>query len=454
MKRFSFFISCITLVALVGCSQETSLPNPTGKGSIRAINAIPTSPGITFLIDERLLGDVQYKASSNTQRYDDFSYVFNFEALFPEQILRTRIASQPLDVVADQEYTFVITGELANPDITIWESELRSWETTETVFLGQFGHTAESLGALDIYFDPPGVDPVPGAKIGTIQFTEHIPAQEFENGEYVLTIATAAGAATVLDPATIVYQSNALFIAERTSNLFSILDGDPNDVAPYTVRAFDVPGTSLSVPDARYQPTLQFVQASMALLPADIYDDEALTSRIVSNHLYSDVTADTSLARGVALLTYTAVDNVSVPLYVAETFVLDGAHSRFVVFGGDVEALNSVGFRPDRRPVETFAKFEIMNASANYPSIDAYLVEGDIGITDIFPRLLGLPLGAPPVTVTLDAASYDLYITSFGDKAILAGPIPVEAGLGDIFDTIVIDTADGTSVEVLFIPSQ
>lgn len=452
MKRFSFFISCITLVVLVGCSQETSLPDPTGKGSIRAINAISTSPGISFLIEERVLGDVQYKLSSNTQRYDDFSYIFNFEALFPDQIFRTRIASAPLDVVADQEYTFVITGELASPDITVWESELRSWDSDEVVFLGQFGHIAESLGALDIYFDRPGVDPAIGAEIGTIQFTEHLPAQEFAFGEYVLTIATTAGAAPVFDPATIVYQSNTLFVPEQTSNLFTILDGDANDIAPYAVRSFDVPGTSLNVPDARFEPTLQFVQASMALLPADIYDDEALTNRIVSNHLYSDVTADISLASGTTLLTYTAIDNVSVPLYVAENFVLNGAHNRFVVFGGDVESLNSVGFLPDRRPVETFAKFKVMNASANYPAIDVYLVEGNIGITDIFPRLLGLGLGVPPVTVTLDAASYDMYVTSFGDKALLAGPIPVEAALGDVFDTIVIDTADGTSVEVLFIP--
>ncbi len=453
MKRFSFFAGCIALLALIGCSQESSLPSPTGKGSVRAINAIPASPGISFLIDERVLGDVQYKQSSNTQRYDDFSYIFNFEALFPEKILRTRVASEPLTVVADQEYTFVITGDLANPDITIWESELRSWETGETVFLGQFGHTAESVDALDIYFDRPDVAPAIGQKIGTVQFTEHLPAQEFESGEYVLTIATPAGAATVFDPATIVYRSNTLFVEPRTSNLFSVFEGDENDVAPYVVRVFDIPGTSLTVADARSLPTIQFVQASMALLPADIYDDAALTSRLVSNHLYSDVTADISLASGVIPLTYTAVDNVSVPLYVAETFVFNGAHNRFVVYGSDVESLASVGFLPDRRSVETFAKFEIMNASANYPSIDAYLVEGDIGITDIFPRLLGLPLGAPPVTVTLNAASYNLYITSFGDKAILAGPIPVEAGLGDIFDTIVIDTVDGISVEVLFIPS-
>jgi hypothetical protein len=455
MKRFLLFIGCIALLALSGCSQETSLPQPTGKGSVRAINTILTSPGISFLIEERVIGDVRFKLSSTTQRWDDFSYVFNFEALFPGDFVRTRIASTPLDVVADTEYTFVITGALANPDITTWESELRTWDGTETFFAASFGHTTESLGALDIYFDAPDVEPVIGAAVGTIQFTEVTPELEIENGQYVLTIATAAGAATEFDPATIVYQSGELTLAGPASELFSIFAADGNDVSPYSVRKFDIQGNGLTVPDARFLPTIQFVQAAMGLLPADIYDDdgEPPTNRIVSNHVFTDYTADIPIQEGLVPLTYTAVDNVSVTLYEVENFIINGAHNRFVMLGADPELIVSLPFLPDRRSVETFGKFEVMNASVNFPLIDVYLVEGNLGITDRNPRLFALDVGAPPVTVTLGAASYEMYVTSIGDKTILAGPIPLDVALGDIIDVTVLDTAEATSVQALFIPS-
>ena len=452
MRRFLLLIGCISALALSACGEGSSLPVPTGKGNVRALNAISTSPGISFLIEERLLGNVQYKDSTNTVFYDDFEYDFNFEALFPDEIARRRIATESVKVDADRGYTFVISGALASPDITVWENDVRSWGANDTTLLVQFGHAAESLGEVDVYFGPPGVDPVIGAAIGTLSFLEQLPETELEAGDYVLTIATAAGTGTVFDPATIIYTSGTLPIGARSSNLFTLLDADANDTAPLAVRAIDVSGVSLGVPDPRFPPTIQFQQASIALVPADIYSDEPPTLPIVTNQLFTELSEDISTPSGATPISYTATGNIGAPLYAQSTGVFPGTHNRFIILGPDIENFGSISYPVDRRSVKTYAKFQIINTSTNHLAVDAYLVERGLGIGDIFPRLLGLTFGAPPTTVNLNAGSYDLIVTVLGEKTVLAGPIPIDASLGDIFDVSVLDVVDPAFAQVVIYP--
>ncbi len=405
------------------------------------------------MIEERVLSLVPYKDSGNAVRYDDLDYIFNIEVQFPAETGRTRVASEPLKIVPDQEYTFVVSGLLAAPAVTIWEKELRSWSPGETVFSVQFGHTAESLGDVDVYFAPPGVDPIIGEERGTLSFTQVLPAIELESGEYVLTIASDAGSATVFDPATIIHQSVTLTAPEITSLLYSIFDGDANDTGTWVVKTIDVSGATLTTRAANDAPTTQFVHASTAIAATDIYDNETLTDPIVTNHDYGDVTEDIVMEAGVAALTYTAVDNVGAILFEDDAGVVIGGHARFVVIGDDVDALSAVNFVLDRRSVDTFGKFAILNASSNFPAVDTYIVEGDPGITDLVPRLLGITIGFGQTTVTLDPASYSLYITPIGEKTILAGPIALDVVLGDVIDVTVLDVVgDPTIVEALFTP--
>jgi hypothetical protein len=447
MRRFLLLVSSIFALALIGCGNGSSLPEPTGKGGIRAINAIPTSPAIEFLIEERPLGNVNYKTSSTSALYDDLDYIFNFAVLFPDNILRDRVASQPLTVVADMAYTFLISGDLASPQIDIWEKELRVWLATETVFSMQFGHAAESLGNVDVYFSAPGVAPALGEQRGTLSFTEALPPIELEAEPYVLTL-TVAG-----DPSMVLFTSNSLSLASQTSFLLSVFDGDGNDTSPWSVRVFDATGSSSRIPDANFSPTIQFVQASMALETSDIYDEPTPSTPIVTDHAYTNVTTDIAVPAGLSTLTYTAAGNVSSVLFEDNVNAPGGVHERYTVMGADSQSLFAVEYIPDRHAEETIAKFTFMNAASNHLIVDAYLVEGELDITDLIPRLFNVDFGTLPVPVRLDAGSYDLYVTTAGEKTILAGPTPVDAALGDIIDVMVLDTVDPATAQVLFIPS-
>ena len=446
MRRFLLLVGCICMLALSGCGGESSLPVATGKGSIRAINAIPTSPSIAFLIEERVLANVIYKQSSNTVRYDDLGYIFNFEVLFSGENQRDRVASQFLKVEADMEYTFLITGDLASPLITIWEKDLRSWGAGETVFSVQFSHTAATLGSIDVYFAAPGITPVLGEQRGTLSYTEVLPAIELEAGGYVVTV-TSAG-----DPAAILFTSDTLTLNPQASVLLSVFDGDANDTSPVSMRAFVVSGDSSLIADVNYSPTIQFVQGSMALETSDIYNEETLTTPIVTDHAYTDVTGDITSPAGLTPLTYTAIDNVSAILFEEDVIIPAGVHTLYTIVGADTESLESVKYTPDRRPVETYAKFTFMNGASNHLLVDAYLVQGEASILDVIPRLVGVAFAGSPIFITLDVGTYDLYITTFGDKTILAGPITIDAALGDIIDVTALDTVDPSTAQVLFIP--
>ena len=109
MKRTFLLFACASTLLLAACTGDSQLPNPTGKGWIRAINAIPGSPEIGFLIEELPLGGMVYKASAAPDKpYDDISYDFNFEILNPGDQAFTRVATQTLKVEADRDHIFVV----------------------------------------------------------------------------------------------------------------------------------------------------------------------------------------------------------------------------------------------------------------------------------------------------------------------------------------------------------
>ncbi|MDH3546914.1 MAG: DUF4397 domain-containing protein, partial [Gammaproteobacteria bacterium] len=182
MRRFFIPIGSFAALALFGCTSDSSFPTVSGKGTLRAVNAIPGSPEVAFLIEERVVGGAEYKSSTTGTRYDNLNYTFNFEARFAGESTRRRIGSRNLDVVADKDYTFVLSGSLAAPTITLWEGDERTWEGSETVFEARLAHSAASLGDVDVYFAAPGTAPLIGEQLGTLSFGEILPAAEFAEG--------------------------------------------------------------------------------------------------------------------------------------------------------------------------------------------------------------------------------------------------------------------------------
>ena len=446
MRRVFLLLTCLTAFALGACTADSNLPTATGKGSIRAINAIKTSPTFGFFIEERPIASVSFKGTTGVARYDDLEYTFNFEVVLAGDFAATRVASRSLKVVTNKDYVFLVSGALANPTITLWEGDERSFDAADTVFEARFGHASESLGPVDVYLAAPGIAPALGMEVATLSFGEIVPAVDFAEGDYVITI-TPAG-----DPSTVSYLSDTLAFTPRSATIITIFDADADDPAPVVVREITTSGISLRRPDVRFPPTARFIHASADLGAADIYDDPALGTPIVTNQLFGETTSDLDVAAGTSTISYTAAGSPGVLLLESPLNATVGTHNDVFAVGQSGSFILS-NFVPDRRSVETIAKFRLFHAAANHGPIDVYVVDAGTVIDDAIPRTIQLDFAFPSFIVPLDAGSFDVYLTPSGDKTIvLAGPVQIDPVLGDVIDAIALDTVDPATAEIRFIP--
>jgi len=448
MRRFTRFAAIFSALALAACGSDSSLPEATGKGTVRAINAIKTSPEIVFLIEERDIAAVSYKQASSTSSWDDLSYTFNFDARFFGDDARTRVASMDLDVVADKDYTFVISGALAAPTISLWEGDVREWDegATETEF--RFGHLATSEDPVDVYLAAPGVAPVAGEEVGTVAYGEVLPAFDRPAGEYVLTITTAG------DENDILFVSNSFVTAATTSLILSVFDGDANDIAPLAVLSFNATsGGTAAFSDSRLAPTIRFFHASMdpAVDLVDVYIEDLLgmpePEPLLSDHAFEDITGDITVPTGELPVAYTTANDI-MAIHVQEILVLNAAVRWNMYFVGEPGAPQIIVGRPDRRSVETVAKVSLLQTATNHAALDLFVVDRDIDISaeEVLPVIAGIVPSGTPINYPLVAGSFDFYLTTNGEKTVVAGPHQLDVALGDIVDLIVYDVSDNTAV--------
>jgi hypothetical protein len=435
----------LVTLALVGCHGESSRQEATGKGAIRAINAIPTSTDIAVQIEERSIGGVAYKDSFAPAFWDNISYTFNFDTILSTEEGPTRLASVPLDVMADTEYTFVIRGELRTPDITIWQVPERDFDGSETVFELRVGHAAASLSSIDVYYTLEGVEPVLGQQIATLAPGGVTVPADYGQDSYILTV-TSAG-----DPDNVLFQSIPSTIIASQSVLITLFDGDANDTSPFFARIFNQSGRSSNLPDARFLPTVRYIHGTTDLETSDIYDDAELTNRVFAGLVFGEATGDVDTPVSENPITFTAADNVGAILFETTITPVRGTRLNVYMTQGD-EGVIGQRVVVDRRSVETFARLSFFHSASNHASVDLYVVDSGGSIDDGFPARAGLDLGFPSGSIALGAGNFDLYVTTSGEKTVLDGPIPLSAELGGVYEGLLIDRTDPSLAEFKILP--
>jgi hypothetical protein len=410
MTRLSrVLLAAIVAITIGACGSESQFPVATGKGTIRMINAVPTSPDIVFRIEERRIDTVAYRNNSAPQQWDDLEYTFNFEYARLLGLDPTRIASQLLDVVRDTEYTLVLRGSLETPTVNIWEIAERSFTDADTVFEMRLGHAADVLGPIDVYIGTEGVAPAPGAQAATLAPGEVSIPSDIEAGTYVITVTTAGDAADIL------------------------FESVPAQIAA---------GQSL----------LMTIHATTDLGTSDIYDDEALQNRIVADLAFGDITGDIDVALGDIPITATAPGNVGAIQFEGTLATVVGGRVNYYLseLAGEIVG---TPVRFDRRPIETFAQLTFFHSSTNHRLVDLYVVDADATIDDTLPRAAGLVYLQQIPPIALNEGSRDIYITTSGEKTVVEGPIRLEAAFGDVYEAVLLDRVDPSLAELKFFPA-
>ena len=448
MKRYLSTALLAAAIAVAGCAKESDLPTPTGEGAVRAINAIPASPNIGFLIEERLITTVSYKSNSDSTNWDDLEYTFNFQVLFPGETSATRVASQFIDVVADTDYTMLISGALETPDITLWETAVREWTDEDTVFEMRFANASPSLGPVDVYLLAPGSVPAAGTEVGTVALTEITPAQDFESEELIV-VFTPAG-----DDSTILFQSDPITPLAASSYITVVFDGDENDTTPYAARVINIQQNTTGVLfDTNTGSTGRFFHGSINAGDVDIYLDNPLTAPVVAGHTFGDVSGLVDLpAPGAVPVTYTAAGNMGSIIAETASGVATGVRYDFY-FSRDQDGVDIIAaVALDRRSISTRSRLSIAHVAANHPVVDVYIVPSGELIDEAFPILPSLRVQTTPFTIPLPAADYDVYLTVQNEKTILLGPVPLSMQLGDVFEAAILDTVDPNVPAWVIIP--
>ena len=442
MKRILLMLAGVVLAT--GCDIESDRPEASGKANLRAINAVPTSGEVAFLIEERAIGTARYKDMTITSSYDDLSYNFNFDVFYAGETALRRVARRFLDVTANRDYTFVISGSLASPTISLFEDEIREQAAEDSVFATRFLHVSPSTGTLDFYFATEGTAPAAGNAVATLSNGELSANFDFAPGDYVITLTTPG------DPADIVYQSEAVSFIAGNSFFVTLFDGDANDNSPLVVQALPTIGAAVPMRDPSFPPTMEFVNVSLDLGASDIYDDAGLTSLRVTDHDFRDVTAELEIASGLNEFFYTPTGDTSAVTLEGTMTGTSGFRYRFYALGLDGEYATDLVF-PDRKSLETMAKLTMYHGSSNFDFLDLYILEPGESVDDNFANRSRIELGVQTPNAQLAAGSYEIYITEFNDKTVLAGPVSIDVVLGDVVDFAVVDTVDPAVLDLLFL---
>jgi len=447
MKRTFLLLVLTAGLFLSACGGGSQLPVATGEASITAINAIHGSPDMNFLIEERTIGQIGYKGTTAIARYDDLDYTFNFDIFFAGDTVITRLASQHIDFVADRHYTILASGTIAAPVTTVWDVPQRNFTDTDTVFQTRYSHASASLSAvtIDVYFSLDGTAPVLGEEVATLNFGELSDPLDFEAGDYIVTITTSG------DPADIIFKSSPATILARTNLVVTPFDGDANDTSALVVRGMGALGGAIPFHDSLASSTIQFLHTAREMDTTDVYDDEALTSQVLTGHAYRDLTTDAAIAVGSYEYFYTPANDTAAVLLSTNFTVAEGLHYRVAAVGsgGVYSTVNTI---LDRRSIDTAAKLMYFMSSSNYEFTDLYIVESGTTIEDQIPFRSGVISRIPSASLEVAAGNYDVYITEFLEKVALSGPFPLDIVRGDVVDMVVYDTDVTEVLDIVVYP--
>ena len=175
-----------------------------------------------------------------------------------------------------------------------------------------------------------------------------------------------------------------------------------------------------------------------------------MTARIVADHVYTDITAELPAATGATTLFYTpAGDTAAVALQTE--FTVAGGRRYQLIANGVAGALDVTVLIPDRVPESTRVKLLPYQASNNFGFLDVYAVPAGESVADNFPVRLRLAPTEISAASGLAPGSYDIYVTEFLEKVILAGPYRVDVVIGDVVEMIIVDTDDPAVLDILFL---
>lgn len=453
--RFTLLLSLLVFLS-AACSDGGRDSEVTGKGSIRALHAIPNLGTINFLIEETVLGSMSFQDATAVSEYDDLEYTFSFEITLPDDDADepTELVNRTLSVTSEQEYTFVLSGSLDNPQLFLWEQFGRDWaeeieaaednDTEVTVMEVAFGHISNVLGAVDVYLEDPGTSPVAATPKASLSYSEFDPAIELSAGDYQLVV-TPAG-----DPNTLLFASDPFSISAATSTLVTLVDDGGFTTADFRVRLI---GSGTELADINTSAVVSATHLALGTGPLDVYDSDDFSLPLFDDLAFGDLTAEIEVDEGTLNLAVTPFDNLGVFLAQLSLSAFTGTYNRLYFIGlpGDLQVVTQ---RYDRSTIATHARLQLLQAAARFQTLDVYIVDTDTDIQLIGPSYSSILYGNGFSYTMVEADTYNIYVTEPGTKNVIAGPLRADLEESSNYSLLIVDSQNLSTAELLFFEEQ
>ncbi len=441
VRHFKFFAVLLAALTLIGCDQGQKAPVKT---HVRIVNAAPNFAQLWYQREQPTNESPEALTFKSVTAHDYDADTYDFF------VYQRRVGTSELldtwtwikQLVADTQYTFVLaeTAGKISPQIVEYSGKLANSNDTQIAVV----HAGETLPAMDVYMQAPGVGIAGATPRGTVSFLGRIAPKTFASGDYEVTL-TAAG-----DPSNVLFTSSTVNLAVGVTNVFVIADEGGQGTA----------AISLILAQETSSVVLYSTNATSGVRAINVADDGAARDFAI-NHEYSPPILP-AVPHGTATSYVTVPLNASLPINVTPVgnpgvieldvpLVAAAGTLNTVLFAGPAGTLVSQIVTDDRRRLKSEAKLRFINAANQFTTAtEIVLMPPGADQTTIGP-LTGL--GAPSVTdyLYITPGAYDLVFRETITNTVRAGPIHVNLVSGGIYGVLTLNGPDTATASVVFI---
>ncbi len=442
MRRLALLPAALLVLLLAACSDSSSDLGPEGR--FTALHAVPDLETAGFFVlgaNDVLRGRLDFGGGARPLRVAVDTYEFWFELTLPEDTDPTRILEFQQQIAADTDYVFVLTGPALTPALLTWTRPIRSF-SDDSIWAAAVGHAAQSIGPVDVYIELPGTDVATATPRAQIDFSGQVSDIDLAPGDYQLTV-------TERDlPGMVLFASADFTASERSSLLFSILDGAGTGTADLLVRVFGSDSLAL-LEDLNSPPELRAAHTALSTDPVDIAVGGNFSPPLIENLAFPDLSAYQQAPAGESDLVVTDTGNQGAMLVEGSLDLLYGDRST-LYFVGPPETLEVVSFFDDNRRLARYAQLRFLQMAANDSLLDIYLVEQGEDYTEFLPLIQNLAYKDNSGYLRIIENDYELVITPANDPdTVLAGPLNLDLDVTGIYGFYIVDSIDTDTVDLL-----
>jgi len=433
-SAYLFTLAILLSVGVSGCDEPRKTPPNV---SVAFVHAAPTQGEIRFRREEALEAQLTYSGSS-TRSFNVDTYNFHFE-LSPAGEDPTRPVSFVYEMVSGTEY-HIVAAELGGQ---FQQIVLEFPALTSDAPNAQLGaqHLANSLGAIDVFFVPPGTDPATTAPLGTLALGQNFAPQSITPGDYEF-IVTEAG-----NPTAILLRSGTSPIGSSVSALFTIMDGGSGGFAPLTVAVSG--NSSFSFVDRDLQSSLRVVNGISDQSSLDIGIDGNLMPPLIPAVPFGTASAYDLVAPGNRTLTSSPAGNPSV-IVTNSPFEAEAGRFGTAFIANSPGAATMLYSIDDYQPIPGEAKMALYNAATLFQFVDIYITPPGTDLNTV-PPIAGLTTGGFVPNFPFTAEMHEVTIRQGGTETILAGPTPITLLEGGFYGILLADGPGGATVDLILL---